>query len=71
MSRRPDPSRLDRGALFILVGAAAVALALLGALLASDPFGGHVAASPAVLGTVLFGALTVAVGCVAHALRRR
>ncbi len=55
----------------MLVGAVAVALALLGALLASDPFGGHVAASPAVLGTVLFGALTVAVGCVAHALRRR
>lgn len=72
MSRRPDPSRFDRGAVVALIGAVAVSLALVVVVLVpTNPFGGYVAASPAIVGTLLFGALTVAVGYAAHALRRR
>jgi len=59
---------------FKSLGAIAVAILLalvVVAFVPATPFGECVTASPAILGTLLFGVLVVAVGYAAHALRRR
>ncbi len=71
--RRPS-TRLDLDTAFKAFGAVAILIAVVvaGAVIAlTDPFGGLVTASPAIVGTVAFTVLLVAVGYTTFALRAR
>ncbi|MDB9279828.1 hypothetical protein PN416_07160 [Halorubrum ezzemoulense] len=73
MSHQPGSRGFDLDAAFKTFGAVGIAIsaALIVAVLAlTDPFGEYVTASPALLGTLLYGALVVAVGYTTYALRR-
>ena len=74
MSHQQGSQGFDLDAAFKAFGAVgiAISLALILAVFAlTDPFGSYVTASPAVFGTLLSGALVVAVGYTTYALRRR
>lgn len=57
--------------LFEAVGIAIAVLLAAAVILLTDPFGAFVTMSPAVVGTVLFTVLSLAVGYAAYALRAR
>lgn len=66
--------RVDLDAAFKAFGAVSILISLaliVGVLALTDPFGEYVATSPAVFGTLLSGALLVAVAYATYALRRR
>jgi len=74
MSSRSRSSRLDLDTVFkgFDVVAILIAIALSFAVIAlTGPFGEYVSTSPVAIASVLFGALLVATGYAAYALRRR
>ena len=74
MSHQSGPSHRRLDSAFKAFGAVAILIAVLlsvAVIALSDPFGELVIATPAVVGTLLFGALLVAVGYATYGLRRR
>ncbi|MUW14758.1 hypothetical protein GJ633_08810 [Halorubrum sp. CBA1125] len=74
MSHQSTSPRFDLDAAFKAFGAIGILLSavlIVGVFAMTDPFGAYVTTSPAVFGTLFSGALTVAVGYAAYALRRR
>ncbi|WP_418286531.1 hypothetical protein [Halorubrum sp. DTA46] len=74
MSHGARSPRVDLDAVFKAFGAVGILISvalIVGVLALTDPFGEYVVTSPAVLGSLLSGALLVAVGYATYALRRR
>ncbi|MFC6753570.1 hypothetical protein [Halorubrum tibetense] len=74
MSHQPGPSHQRLDSAFKAFGAVAILIAVLlsaTVIAVTDPLGELVVATPAVVGTLLFGGLLLAVGYVTYMLRRR
>lgn len=74
MSQRAHSPRVDLDTAFKAFGAVGILISvalIVGVLALTDPFGEYVVTSPAVFGSLLSGALLVAVGYAAYTLRRR